>query len=103
MAFFDSPKNKALWERELLKLDDERDRRKATGFRPPPAHRKGRKAVAERPGSASANPYVRRITLKELMQIEAEAQKARGGGDGNRKMRRRQKDQAVRSKRSVLE
>ena len=103
MAFFDSPKNKALWERELLKLDDERGRRKATGFRPPPAHRKGRKGVAQRPSSAPANPYVRRITLKELMQIEAEAQKARGGGNGNRKLRRRQKDLAERSKRSVLE
>lgn len=101
MAFFDSPKNRALWERELLKLDDERNRRMAVGFRPPPAGYAGRKGKLEE--LSSGNPYVRRITLSELMKIEAEAQKAMSGGIDNKKLRRRQKDMPERSKRAVLE
>lgn len=34
MAYFDSPKNRAIWERELESLRPERARREATGFQP---------------------------------------------------------------------
>ncbi len=101
MAFFDSPKNRALWERELVKLNDVRNKRKATGFRPPPVGRKGKKAGPEK--ESPSNPYVRHITFKELMEIEAEAQKRKSGGGGRKKKHRRQKDTPERSKRAALE
>lgn len=34
MAYFDSPKNRAIWERELETLRPERAKREATGFQP---------------------------------------------------------------------
>ena len=34
MSYFDSPKNRAIWERELNGLRAERERRKREGYRP---------------------------------------------------------------------
>ena len=34
MAYFDSEKNKAMWAKRLSMLEQERDRRKAEGYRP---------------------------------------------------------------------
>ena len=73
MAYFDSPKNRALWDKELEGLDAERERRKEEGYRP----QQGKKDVGAETGSvrdrSAGNPRVRRITLKELEEIEREA------------------------------
>ena len=61
MNYFDSAKNKALWEKELSSLRGERDRRKIEGYKPQ------REKAAEK---EEKNPYRRRITLKELEEIE---------------------------------
>ncbi len=65
MAYFDSEKNKALWEKRMVGLRGERDRRKLEGYKPDMA---GDNAVME---AAGKNPNVRVITLKELMAKEA--------------------------------
>ena len=83
VGYFDSPKNKALWEKELESLDAERKRRKEEGYRP---HQQS--AVKAVPGQAkeTENPKVRRITLKMLEEIEKAAReqkkepKASSGG-----------------------
>lgn len=83
VGYFDSPKNKALWEKELESLDAERKRRREEGYKP---HQKA--AAAQTPGqkTESGNPKVRRITLKMLEEIEKAAReqkkepKATSGG-----------------------
>ena len=73
MAYFDSPKNKALWDKELESLDAERERRKAEGYKP---QRNGAQAGSGAKGTAldgRDNPRVRRITLKQLEEIERQA------------------------------
>lgn len=75
MAYFDSPKNKALWDKELESLDAERERRKETGYRPQReggSSGNGADAGSYLAGS-EGNPKVRRITLKELEDIERRA------------------------------
>ena len=62
MGYFDSAKNKALWEKELSSLRGERDRRKIEGYKPQ-KEKEAEKAVEK-------NPYRRKITLKELEEIE---------------------------------
>ena len=62
MNYFDSAKNKALWEKELSSLRGERDRRKIEGYKP-----QKEKEVEK---STEKNPYRRKITLKELEEIE---------------------------------
>jgi len=78
LAFFDSPKNMALWNKELASLDAERERRKEEGYRP-------EMKVIDGSGRASRtvgnNPYVRRITLKELEEIERRARAESGGSE----------------------
>ena len=63
MAYFDSEKNKAMWEKRMGTLRNERDRRKAEGYKPGTAE-----IVKE---EAAAKPGVRVINLKELMAKEA--------------------------------
>ncbi len=65
MAYFDSEKNKALWEKRMAGLRSERDRRKLEGYKP---NMVGDDTVTEASGK---NPNVRVITLKELMAKEA--------------------------------
>ncbi len=66
MAYFDSPKNRAMWERTLAGLRAERERRKATGYAPV----SGEEGKAPEP----ANPYRRRISLSELEEIERQSE-----------------------------
>ncbi|MCR5676294.1 MAG: hypothetical protein K6G16_11350 [Lachnospiraceae bacterium] len=61
MNYFDSAKNKALWEKELTSLRDERDRRKVEGYKP---------LQEKKAETGEKNPYRRRITLEELIEIE---------------------------------
>lgn len=70
MAYFDSEKNKAMWERHLANLEAEKEKRKESGYKPSPL--KAPKAVEKRPG-------VRVITFQELVRKEtARLQKNRG-------------------------
>ena len=83
MAFFDSPKNRALWDKELENLDMERARRKEAGYKPVPV----RTGLSMDGGVSSSlrsrdNPKVRRITLKELEDIERRAREAERGAPG---------------------
>lgn len=77
MAYFDSPKNKALWDKELDSLNAERERRKTEGYKPgQDGFRVIKGAEASRKENTANNPYVRRITLKELEEIEKRAREA---------------------------
>ncbi len=70
MAFFDSPKNRALWERKLSVLREEKARRKTNGYSP--VDREGKA------GSRQDNPYRKRITIKELeARVEGEQTRRR--------------------------
>lgn len=64
MAYFDSAKNRAMWERTLAGLREEKERRAATGYAPQNLDDKAKEA---------ANPFRRRITLAQLEEIEREA------------------------------
>ena len=66
MAYFDSPKNKAIWNKELDGLRAERARREENGFRPEAADNNVKAQTADRPGR-------RRINLEQLEAIEREA------------------------------
>ena len=70
MGYFDSPKNKALWERELESLDAERQRRKEQGYKP---HQQKAASDSQNPQKTAANPKVRKITLQMLEEIEKKA------------------------------
>ena len=89
MAYFDSPKNKALWDKELESLDAERERRKAEGYKP---QRKGAQAGNGAYGTAldgRDNPRVRRITLKQLEEIERQASgRQSDAADGRQRARK---------------
>ncbi len=76
MAFFDSPKNMALWDKELEGLDAEKERRRTNGYRP---GQKREKAPAN--AGPARNPYVRRINLRELMEIERLSRESNDGGN----------------------
>ena len=71
----------ALWNKELASLDAERERRKEEGYKP------DMKAIDGNKGNSlkSGNPNVRRITLKELEEIErrARAEMSSGSGTGS--------------------
>ena len=71
MSYFDSPKNRAIWERELKALRVEKERRAREGYRPQPA--RPEKAVKPR----EENPFRRRVTLAELERAEHEEIRAR--------------------------
>ena len=66
MAYFDSPKNKAIWKKELDGLRAERARREANGFKPETVEKNVSERTNERPGR-------RRINLEQLEAIEREA------------------------------
>lgn len=92
MAFFDSPKNMALWNKELESLDAERERFKEEGYKP-------ELKVIDGTGGKNRtvdNPKVRRITLKELEEIERTARAEMNGGSemskGKQRRTQRQKD-----------
>ncbi len=97
MAYFDSPKNKALWDRELESLDAERARRREEGYKP-------QIKAAAGPGTREKqtdNPKVRRITLKELEEIERNARAEQKTGSemsaGASKTRQRQRDKGAKT------
>ncbi len=58
MPFFDSAKNRAMWERRLSGLRQEKERRRETGFAP--------QETARETVKAAENPYRRQITFKDL-------------------------------------
>lgn len=60
MAYFDSPKNRALWDRDLLGLRQERTRREANGFQPTDR--------LEPTQEVEHNPYRKPITLEQLQE-----------------------------------
>lgn len=62
MAFFDSPKNRAIWERRLSALREEKEERKKNGFAPT-----DRDAQTE---YQAQSPPRRKITLKQLEEKE---------------------------------
>ena len=71
MAFFDSPKNRAIWNRELGALREERERRAREGYKPQ-AQDSSKKAYE------SENPLRKRITLSQLEeQITVQAERSR--------------------------
>ena len=72
MAYFDSPKNRAIWERELKGLRAEKERRAKEVYRP----QKGEQEISVE-SRQEQNPFRKRITLKELEQAEREAVQAR--------------------------
>ncbi|MCR5674366.1 MAG: hypothetical protein K6G16_01525 [Lachnospiraceae bacterium] len=74
MAYFDSEKNKAIWEKRLAMLEQERDRRKREGYRPT-----DRKAVTQTATAAMAEtkPGVRIITYEQLIAKEEARHKER--------------------------
>ena len=57
MSYFDSPKNKAIWERELRELKKEKRKREVNGYKP----EKGE--VNE---TQTKNPFRKKITFLEL-------------------------------------
>ena len=62
MAYFDSEKNRAMWQKRLATLEKERDRRKMNGYRP------NDRREAETPG-------VRTITFEQLVAKEEQRHK----------------------------
>ncbi len=63
MAYFNSAKNRAIWEKELNMLRAEREVRRKNGFKPVENKNDARKFT-------QSNPFRRRITLEELERIE---------------------------------
>ncbi|MFI3250195.1 MAG: hypothetical protein R3Y07_04465 [Eubacteriales bacterium] len=58
MAYFDSPKNRAIWDKELVGLRQERAVREANGFQPA--------AEKEKAMEKDLNPYRKQINLEQL-------------------------------------
>ena len=65
MRYFDSPKNRAIWEKEIARMETEREKRRQNGFKPVVLSGENRQK------SAAAMPVgaVRRINLRELEMI----------------------------------
>lgn len=81
MAFFDSPKNRALWEREMTGLRAEKQRRAEQGYEP--------QAKTQEKQAAAADTFGRRrINLAELERIELES-------SGIRRVRRPTKERPL--------
>ncbi len=73
MAYFDSPKNRAMWNKELKQLREEKERR-AAGIMPEPAEdmtEKGMSAQKSKGLEAEKDHRRRKINLQELEEIEA--------------------------------
>lgn len=62
MAFFDSPKNRAMWEKKLSALREEKEERRKNGFAP--ADRENQTE------NQRSDQFRRRITLKQLEEKE---------------------------------
>ena len=67
MAYFDSEKNKAIWQKRLSTLEKERDRRKLSGYKP--TDRRQVNAGAAK-AAEETKPGVRIITYEELVAKE---------------------------------
>jgi len=74
MAYFDSEKNKAMWEKRLSMLEQERDRRKREGYRPT---ERRKISSSENQAQADVKPGVRIITYEQLVAKEEARHKAR--------------------------
>lgn len=64
MAYFDSAKNNAMWEKRMAGLREERKRRQETGYVP---------KEQEQTTTRQDNPFRRRINLEQLEKIEMDA------------------------------
>ncbi|MBR6239110.1 MAG: hypothetical protein IKQ83_08700 [Lachnospiraceae bacterium] len=64
MAYFDSEKNRAMWDKRMSALRDERDKRRESGYKPGTEFKEASK------DSAGLKPGVRVITLEELIAKE---------------------------------
>ena len=64
MRYFDSPKNRAFWEKEMVSLRRQREERASGKV---PEQQKACKAQAKE------NPYRIRVTYEELLKMEADA------------------------------
>lgn len=73
MAYFDSAKNRAMWNRELAELRQEKERRAIEGYKPGKTEEQ---RTAEKVAKEN-DPRHRRINLAELERIEARAGKIR--------------------------
>lgn len=73
MAYFDSPKNRALWAKELATLRKEKERRAEcvkNGI-DPLAGKKSAAAEAKKEKAVTKNPLRERTSYKELLREEA--------------------------------
>ena len=70
MAYFDSEKNRAMWQKRLATLEKERDRRKMNGYRP-----NDRRAADASRSLEAATPGVRTITFEQLVAKEEQRHK----------------------------
>lgn len=73
MAYFDSAKNRAMWNRELAELRQEKERRAREGYKPG----KSQEMLAAEKAVKAEDPRRRRIDLAELERIEARSGKIR--------------------------
>ena len=98
MAYFDSPKNRAIWERELRGLRAEKERRARAGYTPNEARSK---AGQDKKGE---DPSRRRTSLKELERQEQEAREARRAARPARQRgMERQKEPGLRRQEPVMQ
>lgn len=65
MAYFDSPKNRAMWDKRMTVLRAERKRRESEGYKPQ------QKSEAPEMEFSMENPLRRQLTVKELEEIVA--------------------------------
>ena len=71
MAYFDSEKNRAMWQKRLATLEKERDRRKMNGYRP-----NDRRSASDMARAAEGEtPGVRTITFEQLVAKEEQRHK----------------------------
>lgn len=89
MRYFDSPKNRALWERELTVLRRRRAQREAGGYEAP---------VREELQPARENGCRIRVTYEELLKMEAESMEAERGQRKARPVRKEKERAAERSR-----
>ena len=93
MAYFDSPKNRAIWERELRGLRAEKERRAREGYTPNEARSKAAQVKKEE------NPFRRRTNLKEQEAREAR----RAARPARQRGMERQKEPGLRRQEPVMQ
>ncbi len=86
MAYFDSPKNRAMWERKMAGLREEKQRRKENGYTP---EKKEQKRADE-----AENPFRKKIGLERLEQMERES-------SGIRRVKRPVRNRAVQQEKEL--